>query len=238
MRRGCALVAGWLVVLASVPGLGTKPAPALADDPGIQWTSSWGREVSYVEPEPHRAFLLPQFPWTSISGDGTVMVTGIGTYRHPVFFNNITGGYLRPIASSSTTSFGPGPISRTGRYASLSATGPVPGHEVAGDVRSVYRFDLVTRVWDVVVADTDCSPRGISEDGEVTVLACGSRSSSSSEGTAHVVVYRVGVGEVFRADPGACASCNAAKGARALGEGPGQWWPPGWPSGTWWPFGP
>lgn len=36
---------------------------------------------------------------------------------------------------------------------------------------------------------------------------------------------------------GACASCNASKGARVLDEGPGQWWPSGWPSGTWWPFG-
>lgn len=36
---------------------------------------------------------------------------------------------------------------------------------------------------------------------------------------------------------GACAPCNASKGAREIGTGPGQWWPPGWPSGTWWPFG-
>lgn len=36
---------------------------------------------------------------------------------------------------------------------------------------------------------------------------------------------------------GACASCNAAKGARAIGEGAGQWWPSGWGSGSWWPFG-
>lgn len=36
---------------------------------------------------------------------------------------------------------------------------------------------------------------------------------------------------------GACASCNASKGARAIGEGAGQWWPSGWPSGSWWPFG-
>jgi len=35
---------------------------------------------------------------------------------------------------------------------------------------------------------------------------------------------------------GACATCNPSKGALPLGEGPGQWWPPGWPSGVWWPF--
>jgi hypothetical protein len=27
------------------------------------------------------------------------------------------------------------------------------------------------------------------------------------------------------------------KGAREIGEGTGQWWPSGWPSGVWWPFG-
>lgn len=36
---------------------------------------------------------------------------------------------------------------------------------------------------------------------------------------------------------GACASCNASKGAREIGEGAGQWWPSRWPSGVWWPFG-
>ena len=36
---------------------------------------------------------------------------------------------------------------------------------------------------------------------------------------------------------GACKSCNASKQDRPLGEGPGKWWPSGWPSGVWWPFG-
>ena len=36
---------------------------------------------------------------------------------------------------------------------------------------------------------------------------------------------------------GACGPCNASKGARQLGEGPGQWWPGGWGPGQWWPFG-
>jgi hypothetical protein len=36
---------------------------------------------------------------------------------------------------------------------------------------------------------------------------------------------------------GACASCNASKGASPIGTGPGEWWPPGWPLGEWWPFG-
>jgi len=38
---------------------------------------------------------------------------------------------------------------------------------------------------------------------------------------------------------GACQACNGAAGKSAspLGEGPGQWWPPAWPSGTWWPSG-
>ena len=36
---------------------------------------------------------------------------------------------------------------------------------------------------------------------------------------------------------GACISCNSSKAARELGEGAGQWWPSGWPSGVWWPFG-
>jgi hypothetical protein len=34
---------------------------------------------------------------------------------------------------------------------------------------------------------------------------------------------------------GACRSCNASKGARELGQSPGQWWPPGW-GDSWWPF--
>jgi RHS repeat-associated protein len=34
---------------------------------------------------------------------------------------------------------------------------------------------------------------------------------------------------------GSCASCNASKGASPIGQGPGQWWPSGWPSGVWWP---
>jgi RHS repeat-associated protein len=36
---------------------------------------------------------------------------------------------------------------------------------------------------------------------------------------------------------GACAPCNASKGASSIGTGPGEWWPPGWPFGQWWPFG-
>ena len=36
---------------------------------------------------------------------------------------------------------------------------------------------------------------------------------------------------------GACISCNSSKAARELGEGAGQWWPSGWPSGVWWSFG-
>ncbi|MFC8512399.1 ricin-type beta-trefoil lectin domain protein [Streptomyces sp. NPDC057257] len=36
---------------------------------------------------------------------------------------------------------------------------------------------------------------------------------------------------------GACRSCNGSKREKPLGEGPGQWWPPGWPSGVWWPYG-
>lgn len=35
---------------------------------------------------------------------------------------------------------------------------------------------------------------------------------------------------------GACKSCNASKGARELGRGPGQWWPSGWRPGEWFPF--
>jgi len=27
---------------------------------------------------------------------------------------------------------------------------------------------------------------------------------------------------------GACQSCNGSKGAKPIGQGPGQWWPPGW----------
>lgn len=34
---------------------------------------------------------------------------------------------------------------------------------------------------------------------------------------------------------GACQACNASKGARPVGTGPGEWWPPGWPAGVWWP---
>ena len=36
---------------------------------------------------------------------------------------------------------------------------------------------------------------------------------------------------------GACAPCNASKGARQIGESQGQWWPPGWQVGEWWPYG-
>jgi len=36
---------------------------------------------------------------------------------------------------------------------------------------------------------------------------------------------------------GACVSCNSAKGAKAIGSGPGEWWPTGWSEGAWWPFG-
>lgn len=36
---------------------------------------------------------------------------------------------------------------------------------------------------------------------------------------------------------GACQPCNGSKGAREIGPGVGQWWPSGWPSGTWWTFG-
>lgn len=36
---------------------------------------------------------------------------------------------------------------------------------------------------------------------------------------------------------GACASCNASKGASPIGTGSGEWWPSGWPLGEWWPFG-
>jgi hypothetical protein len=36
---------------------------------------------------------------------------------------------------------------------------------------------------------------------------------------------------------GACATCNPSKGAKPLGEGPGEWWPPAWPPGEWWPYG-
>jgi RHS repeat-associated protein len=36
---------------------------------------------------------------------------------------------------------------------------------------------------------------------------------------------------------GSCPACNAAKQARPIGEGSAQWWPPAWPSGSWWPFG-
>jgi RHS repeat-associated protein len=36
---------------------------------------------------------------------------------------------------------------------------------------------------------------------------------------------------------GACKSCNGSKGSKELGPGPGQWWPPNWPTGSWWPFG-
>ncbi len=36
---------------------------------------------------------------------------------------------------------------------------------------------------------------------------------------------------------GACQACNASKGARPIGPGADEWWPPGWPAGIWWPFG-
>jgi hypothetical protein len=36
---------------------------------------------------------------------------------------------------------------------------------------------------------------------------------------------------------GACQVCNAAKGARPIGTGPGEWWPPAWSPDAWWPFG-
>lgn len=36
---------------------------------------------------------------------------------------------------------------------------------------------------------------------------------------------------------GACLPCNAAKQARDIGAGLGQWWPSGWPRFVWWPFG-
>ncbi|MET8907613.1 LamG-like jellyroll fold domain-containing protein [Micromonospora sp. NPDC004551] len=38
---------------------------------------------------------------------------------------------------------------------------------------------------------------------------------------------------------GACQPCNGSSGksGKVLGDGPGQWWPPAWPQGSWWPFG-
>ncbi|GAA2517238.1 polymorphic toxin-type HINT domain-containing protein [Winogradskya humida] len=38
---------------------------------------------------------------------------------------------------------------------------------------------------------------------------------------------------------GACQPCNGGggKGGKVLGPGPGEFWPPAWPAGQWWPFG-
>ncbi|WP_449342081.1 polymorphic toxin-type HINT domain-containing protein [Streptomyces aurantiogriseus] len=36
---------------------------------------------------------------------------------------------------------------------------------------------------------------------------------------------------------GACKSCNSSKQDKPIGTGPGEWWPPGWPAGTYWPYG-
>jgi hypothetical protein len=38
---------------------------------------------------------------------------------------------------------------------------------------------------------------------------------------------------------GACQPCNGGggKSGKVLGSGPGQFWPPAWPRGSWWPFG-
>jgi RHS repeat-associated protein len=36
---------------------------------------------------------------------------------------------------------------------------------------------------------------------------------------------------------GACILCNSTKGARVLGPGDGQWWPPAWLDEEWFPFG-
>lgn len=37
---------------------------------------------------------------------------------------------------------------------------------------------------------------------------------------------------------GACRRCNSSKGAKPIGHGDGEWWPPGWGSDETWPFGP
>ncbi len=36
---------------------------------------------------------------------------------------------------------------------------------------------------------------------------------------------------------GACGSCNSSKGAKPIGQGEGEWWPPGWGADDLWPFG-
>ncbi len=36
---------------------------------------------------------------------------------------------------------------------------------------------------------------------------------------------------------GACKPCNSSKQDKPLGDGPGKWWPSGWPTGVWWPYG-
>jgi hypothetical protein len=36
---------------------------------------------------------------------------------------------------------------------------------------------------------------------------------------------------------GACKPCNASQQNKDIGTGPGEWWPPAWPTCVWWLFG-